>query len=119
MLDMLGHIDDTFESTTSTRTAKTGGEYIDGKWVEGTTNDSPHSINIQPMSMKQIAALQIGGERISDYRNVWVNDGVMAEISEADTWVLDGIDGTFKTTQLDNRPWRNYCKFVAVRIDPS
>lgn len=124
-LDMFGHIDETFTSSIGTRIARSGGDYVNGRWVEGIETESPHNVNIQPMNMKQIQTLQIGGERIQDYRNVWVNDGLIGEIAESDTWTFIGIEGTFKTTMLDNRanylePYnRNYCKFVAVRIDPS
>lgn len=120
-LDMFGHIDDVFTSTIGTRTAYSGGGYVDGKWTEGIPSLSEHNVNVQPLNMKQIETLQIGGERIKDYRQVWVNDGSIADIAESDTWVFTGVEGSFKTTQLDNRvPFgRNYCKFIAVRIDPS
>lgn len=118
-LDMFGHIDQVFTSAIASRTAKSGGGYVDGIWKEGTTVVTTHNANIQPMSMKQIDSLRIGAERVSDYRNVWINDGTAASIRESDTWTFPGVDGEFKTTMLDNRaPFgRNYCKFVAVRID--
>ena len=118
-LNMRGHIDRDFTSCVGSRYSKTGGAYVDGRWVEGTETITTHSVNVQPMSMKQIDALSLGAERISDYRNVWVNDGTAAAISEADEWTFAGVTGVFKTTQLDNRvPFgRNYCKFVAVKID--
>ena len=121
-LDMFGQIDDVFTSTIGTRTPS-GGSYIDGKWVPAAGAPSPHNVNVQPLNMKQIKALEIGAERVEDYRNVWVNDGLIAEISPSDKWTFSGVDGTFKVTQLDNRAnyptgySRNYCKFVAVRED--
>ncbi|QZI90939.1 hypothetical protein MYOV024v1_p0014 [Vibrio phage PS34B.2] len=121
-IDMGGHIDDVFQSGVGSRISKTGGGYIDGKWVEGTTTTTPHKINIQPLNQKDINFLQSGGERIQDTRKIYVNDGVNPSISEADTWTLvdvngNAIDGEFKCYSLDNRPWRNYCRFYAVRID--
>lgn len=116
-LDMIGHIGDVFTTGTATRRAHTGGAYVNGRWVEGTTTETTHTINDQPLTMKQIDNLQLGGERVLNYRQVWVNDGVLASITEADTWVLPNHTGVFKTTRLDNRPTRNYCKFIAVRVD--
>jgi hypothetical protein len=116
-LDMAGHIDSTFESVSATRTSYTGGGYVDGKWVEGSSVDTPHAVNIQPLSDKERRTLQEAGERVVDARKVYVNDGDLYSISEADTWALSGIDGEFKAVSMDNRPWRNYCKIVVSRKD--
>lgn len=121
-IDMGGHIDDVFQSGVGYRTAKTGGGYANGVWVEGTETTTPHKINIQPLNQKDINFLQQGGERIQDTRKIYVNDGISPSISEADAWAFvdvngNAIDGVFKCVSLDNRPWRNYCRFYAVRID--
>ncbi len=116
-LDMTGHIDSTFESVGATRTGYTGGGYVDGKWVDGASVDTAHTINLQPLSDKERRTLQEAGERVVDARKVYVNDGDLYSISEADTWVFIGISGVFKTVSLDNRPWRNYCKIVVSRKD--
>lgn len=117
VLNMSGHIDANFKSVNATRIRRTGSGYVDGKWVEGGESTTPHTVNIQPASDKEIAHLERGGERIVDARRVYVNDGDTYLISESDEWTFQGINGTFKTQKLDNRPWRNYCKFIAVRID--
>ena len=118
-LDMFGHIDDVFRSATVTRNSKSGSEYVGGKWVEGVVTQTTHAANIQPLSMKEIAQLEIGADRIKDYRKFYINDGSASEISEADTWTIPGVDGTFESFQVDNRvPFgRNYCKVIAARID--
>ena len=121
-IDMGGHIDDVFQSGTGFRVAKSGGGYVSGIWEDGTEAVTPHKINIQPLNQKDINFLQLGGERIHDTRKIYVNDGVSPSISEADTWALvdvngNSINGTFKAYSLDNRPWRNYCRFYAVRLD--
>ena len=121
-LDMADHIGDVFESGVGTRKSKTGGGYVDGVWVPGVDSETTHRVNIQPLNQKDINFLQLGGERIQDTRRVYVNDGVSPSISEADTWTFvdrDGnaIDGEFKCFSLDNRPWRNYCRFYAVKLD--
>lgn len=118
-LDMFGHIDDVFESAAVTRINKYGGSYVNGKWVEGTTTSTTHRANIQPLSNKEAYHLSIGGDRIKDYRKLYINDGSAADIVEADNYTIPGLDGTFKTIQLDNRvPFgRNYCKIIVARID--
>ena len=116
-LDMLGHIDDCFESVPATRTSNAGGAYIDGLWVDGGTTSEPHKVTLQPLSDKEIDNLDIGGRRILDSRRVYVNDGDLYSITPADTWAFEGVDGVFECKGLDNRPWRNYCKVLAVRLD--
>jgi hypothetical protein len=118
-LDMSGHIDDTFQSVAANRTSKSGGGYVDGRWVEGTITISPHKINLQPLNNKEIQALQVGAERIGDMRKIYVNDGDLYSIAEADTWEFATVDGAFKCVMLDNRPWRNYCKAIVSRKDDS
>lgn len=121
-LSMSGHIDDVFTSGVGTRVAKSGGGYVDGKWVAGSEATTTHTVNIQPLNQKDINFLQLGGERVQDTRKVYVNDGTSAVIMEADQFTFvdssgDAIDGTFKAYSVDNRPWRDYCKFYAVRLD--
>lgn len=115
-LDMIGHIDDCFESVAATRTTNTGG-YVDGLWVDGVSASESHKVNVQPVSAKELQSLSIGGERVNDSRKIYVNDGDLFSITPSDTWALDGIDGVFRCVALDNRPWRNYCKIVVVKID--
>ena len=114
-LDMRGHIDQTFKSVPATRTAFTGGSYVDGLWVDGTEVITPHTVTIQPATDREIDAIEKGGERIVDARRVYVNDGVDASISQADVWEFSGQK--WKCHKLDNRPWRNYCKAIVSRFD--
>lgn len=114
-LDMFNHIGPVFQSIPADRISKTGGAYVDGKYVEGTETITPHIVTIQPASDREIDALVSGGERIVDARRVYVNDGVLASISQADEWIFDGQ--SWKCVKLDNRPWRNYCKAIVSRID--
>lgn len=118
-LDMIGHIDLVFESTGATRTSYSGGGYVDGRYVDGAQTQTSHTVNIQPLNNKEIQTLNIGAERIGDVRKVYVNDGDLYSIAEADTWEFDGVDGVFNSIALDNRPWRNYCKIIVSRQDDS
>ncbi len=113
-LDMFGQIDDVFESIPAQRIAKSG-SYVDGVWTSGAEVATIHRVNIQPATDREIDALSGGGERLTDVRRVYVNDGVLASISPANDWVFDGQ--RFKTIKLDNRPWRNYCKVLVARYD--
>ena len=112
---MLGHIDSVFRSIPATRTAATGGGYVDGIWQDGATVVTSHTVTIQPASDREIETLEKGGERIVDARRIYVNDGVLASISQADLWEFDGQ--LWKCHKLDNRPWRNYCKAIVSRVD--
>ena len=114
-LDMEGHIGDVFESIPANRVSKTGGAYVLGIWTDGTETTTPHTVTIQPASDREIQVLSKGSERILDLRRVYVNDGVLASISQADDWLFDGQ--RWKTVKLDNRPWRNYCKAIVSRYD--
>lgn len=117
-LDMLGHIDSTFQSVAATRNTKPGSYDADGIWVDGAGVGSPHTVNLQPVSEKETQNLK-GAERVVDFRKIYVNDGDLYSISPADEWTFTGIAGAFKTFKLDNRPWRNYCKVIVGREDDS
>ena len=114
-LDMRGHIDPVFKSIPATRTATTGGGYVDGIWQDGATVVTSHTVTIQPATDREIETIEKGGERIVDARRVYINDGVDASISQADLWEFAGQ--VWKCHKLDNRPWRNYCKAIVSRID--
>lgn len=118
-LDMIGHIDDCFQSVPATRTANTGDYEADGIWQAGAGAQSSHKVTVQPVSEKEIESIETGGERIIDWRRIYVNDGDLYAITPADTWELSGIDGVFRCMKLDNRPWRNYCKIIVGRNDQS
>ncbi len=115
-LDMEGFVDDTFESIPAQRFSRSG-SYVDGIWVPGTEVETPHSVNLQTASLKEIQSLDSGGERLNDVRKVYINDGIDASLAPSDTWEFEGLSGRYKTIQLDNRPWRNYCKSIVSRID--
>lgn len=116
-LDMEGHIDDTFESVAATRTPQSGGYGADGIYVNVVGASQPHRVTVQPLINKDLVSLNIGAERILDARKIYVNDGDLYSILPSDLWTFAGIDGTFRTVSLDNRPWRKYCKAIVSRKD--
>lgn len=114
-LDMFGHIDDVFESVPATRTA-TGGTYVDGIYVPANGAPEPYTVNIQQASDREIDFIRQGGERVTDARKIWINQGNMQLIDQTGLWSFLGQ--TWKAVAVDNRYWRNYCRVMVVRIDP-
>lgn len=119
MLDMAGHVDSVFRSVPATRTPYTGTHDADGIFQRTAGAPVPHNVNIQPASDREIQSLAAGGERITDVRRIYVNDGLIAGITPADIWAFDEGHGMqqWKCAAMDCRPWRNYCKLIVVRID--
>lgn len=115
-LDMEGFVDDVFESMPATRFSQSGDRDSKGRWAadpEGT--GTPHTINLQPLSDKELANLGAGAERVQDFRKFYVNDGDLYSITPQDEWEFDTPDlagKRFTLDALDNRPWRNYCKGI-------
>ncbi len=119
-LDMEGHIDDAFQSIPATRYSQSGSRDSKGRWVSGVESGSPHKVNLQPLSDKEIANLGEGAERIQDFRKIYVNDGDLYSLTPQDEWEFDAPDLAgirFTVYAMDNRPWRNYCKCVVHRND--
>lgn len=113
-LNMEGHIDEVFVSVEASRTVD-GGGFVDGIWVPGASATLPYIVNIQPASDREVDFIRQGGERITDVRRIYINQGDMQEIDQTGTWEF--IGQKWKASMCDNRYWRNYCKVVVVRID--
>jgi len=120
-LDMFGFVDEVFRSVPAIRYSQSGARDNMGKWVKGAEcKDDKRAVNLQPLSDKELVNLGAGGERIQDFRKIYINDGDLYSITPQDEWEFDtpDLEGVrFSTYMLDNRPWRNYCKCVVVRND--
>ena len=120
-LDMENFIDDDFQSVPATRYGQSGARDGKGKWVANAEDPgTPHKINLQPLSDKELTNLGAGGERIQDFRKFYVNKGDLYSLTPQDEWEFDTPDLAgvrFTVYMLDNRPWRNYCKCVVARND--
>lgn len=114
-LNMEGQIDGVFESVEASRTVDTGGAWVDGIWTPGTPITTPYVVNIQPASDREVDFLRQGGERITDARRIYINQGDMQLIDQTGTWTFLGQQ--WKAVKVDNRYWRNYCKVIVTRID--
>lgn len=113
-LSMEGHIDDVFVSVEASRTV-TGGGWVDGIWTPGSAVTTPYIVNIQPASDREVDFIRQGGERITDVRRIYINQGEMQLIDQTGTWEFLGQQ--WKAVKCDNRYWRNYCKVLVMRID--
>ena len=114
-LNMEGQIDGVFESVEASRTVDTSGAWVDGIWTPGTPSTAPYIVNIQPASDREVDFLRQGGERITDARRIYINQGDMQLIDQTGTWTFLGQQ--WKAVKCDNRYWRNYCKVIVMRID--
>lgn len=119
-LDMSGFIDETFESLEAVQVTTTGGDYVEGIWVDGVETRDTYSVNLQPLTDREINTLEIGNERINDYRKIYINDGEYRNLSPAAMWEFDangvGVE-TYKAINTDVRVWRNYAKIIVVKED--
>jgi len=114
-LNMEGQIDLVFVSVEASRTVGVGGQWVDGIWTPGTPDTKPYVVNIQPASDREVDFIRQGGERITDVRRIYINQGEMQLIDQTGTWTFLGQQ--WKAVKCDNRYWRNYCKVLVMRID--
>ena len=114
-LSMEGHIDDVFISVAASRTVDVGGGWVDGIWAPGVPDTKAYVVNIQQASDREVDFIRQGGERITDVRRIYINQGEMQLIDQTGTWEFLGQQ--WKATKCDNRYWRNYCKVIVMRID--
>lgn len=112
---MTGTIDDVFQSVPATRTTVTG-SYVDGVWTVDLPVTDSYTVNIQPANDREIDFVRNAGERITDVRRIYINDVNMGNIDQTGEWAFSGQ--RWKAVACDNRPWRDYCKCLVVRIDP-
>lgn len=128
-LDMLGHIDSTFNSNVGAvfLIKPTAGDYSGegGLWIEAPPERIQlTSFNIQPAKWRDVQLiLEMGGTaNVSDVRVVHINDGInylypddsgkFADLLE----FSDGLDvRQWRVVSCDNRPWRNFCRAVVER----
>lgn len=113
VFEMNGEIDNDF-TTTEVVHVKEGGTYVDGVFVSQVAGRQSLSACIQPMSNREIAYLENGGERISDARKLYI------------TQAIDGLDlrsrfeffgQVWKVFEFDARPENTYYKIIVARVD--
>ena len=116
-LDMLGHVSDDFVSLVAKRIPQSG-TYVDGIWQSADGVAGDYDINLQPLNDRE-SKNYAQGRRLEDYRKVFINDGELFGLQPSDIWEFDPGEGVqqFEIVSMDNRPWRNYCKLILVRLD--
>lgn len=114
-LNMEGQVDLVFVSVAASRTVSVDGQFVEGIWVPGATETKPYVVNIQQASDREVDFIRQGGERITDVRRIYINQGEMQLIDQTGTWEFLGQQ--WKAVKCDNRYWRNYCKVLVMRID--
>ena len=120
-LDMFGIIDNVFASIPANQINITGGTYDgDGVWVPGAETTTAYTVNIQPLNPREIDSLQVGAERIKDYRKIYVNDGDFHALSPNAAWEFNANNKgneRYKVISGDIRVWRSYAKIIVCLID--
>jgi hypothetical protein len=120
-LDMGGFIDADFQSIPANQISVAGGDYdSDGIWEDGTETPLPYVVTIQPLNDRELNNLNIGGERVEDYRKIYVNDGDFHALNPKAFWEFDannvGVQ-RYKVIKSDIRVWRSYAKIMVALID--
>lgn len=120
-LSMLGHIDSTFKSIDANQISVSGGDYdSDGIWQDGTETELPYTVTIQKLNDRELNNLNLGGERVQDYRKIYVNSGDFHALSPSSFWEFNannvGIQ-RYKVIKSDIRVWRSYAKITVALID--
>lgn len=117
-LNMAGHIDSVFQSIPAQRQ-----KYLSTDWTTGFPVGGPDGapqdkvVTLQALTDAERENLDIGAERVVDFRKLYVNDGDEYSEVPADTWTFTGLGGVWKTLKVDSRPWRNYAKIIIARKD--
>jgi len=122
MINMLGHIDQTFRTHTVECTNYQMSDYDDdGIWQDGGSESFTAGVNLQPMNKNTIEFLTQNGGTV-DVQNsftMWLNNGnqvyherqMLNGTIQASTVMVsfNGEDRKFRVIYADNKPWHNQC----------
>lgn len=114
-LNMFGMIDSVFASVNAVSISTGDGSYVNGVWVPGTSTRTTFTVNMQPANEKELQFLNLGGERVHNVNKIYINDPRAQTVDLYCDWEVEGVH--YKTIQIDNRPWRTYCKVYIERTD--
>lgn len=112
---MGGFVDAVFQSVPVSIEYETGGGYVDGIWIDGTTETVSYIANIQPLTEREIDNLFRAGERVIDGRKVYINDGDLAKLELGQDLLF--LNERWKIVRRDIRAWRSYAKITVSRYD--
>lgn len=111
-LDMMGTVDQHFQTGVVTITA-TVGDYVDGEWVEAVPAPTPtqHLATKQVANAEELSFLSAGGERYKDVARFFINDGSVHSVGVT---LVDAHDNEYRIVDADCRPERNYCRLLGA-----
>ena len=126
-LNMRGHVSGPFVTHPGVVLNRYTSEIIDFEPALTLSYTDSFDANVQPVGDVEIQFLQIGAERIDDFRVIHRNDGKGIEVSTpgklADILVFaetpDKPATWWKSIATDYRPWHNFCRAVVAKLDPA
>lgn len=113
IFDMTGEVDYDF-TTHDVVFVKDEGQFIDGAWVQVDGERKTYQACVQPVGGRELSFLQNGGERISDFRKLYITQKI--EGLELDG-VFEFLGQRWKVVDFDDRPENTYTKITVARID--
>lgn len=121
-IDISDFISDDIGTIPATRFIKSGSRDAQGRWVENADIIDTHEVILQPVTGKELANIGAGGERIQDFRKIYIpiSPDTIGYVDYTDEWEFDVADLTgvrFISFNIDNRLNSNYCKCVVARRD--
>lgn len=96
------------------RGSSNGSGLKNGRFIKGDSVKEPKNVTLQAATPKEIQFAS-GGQRISDVRKIYINDGTEMHPGNGDKVEINGE--LWSVISADNRPWHNYCKAIIVKED--
>ena len=109
-LDMMGMIDQDFETGVVTIIPNTG-DYLDGEFVPGSNAGTTHIATKQVANSQEINFVNSGDERYTDVARFFINDGSVHSVGST---IIDAHGKEYRIADADCRPERNYCKLLGA-----
>lgn len=88
--------------------------FKNGRFTKDSGNKDKKNVTLQALNPDEIKYIT-GGQRISDTRKFYLNDGTVISPENGDKIEIDG--DLWSVVIADNRPWHNYCKAIIVKND--
>lgn len=113
VFEMDGEIDNDFTTDEVTHIPSVG-SYENGVWVESGGSQKVVSACIQPLSKRELSFLQNGGERVSDFRKLYVTQQIedLTLMSQ-----FEFFGQRWKVVEFDARPENTYYNIIVARFD--
>lgn len=115
-LSMLDAVTGDFQTVEVVVKTETGGGYVDGIYVDGTTVETTFpDVNIQPLTDNELDMIMRAEERVIDVRKLYITNGDLSLFELAsDVYFLDQ---RWKIIRRDVRKFYEYAKIIVDRYD--